>query len=119
LNALKTFRATKRSTPTENIVSLSGELDLSVATELVEDLQPWINQQERALILDLQALQYIDSTGIGIIVSILKSRAAMKAPFVVRHIPPKIKRLFDLTGITKYLVSISTHKSEEGKEEIE
>jgi anti-sigma B factor antagonist len=103
LSALKTFQIIKQKDETENKVMLSGDLDLSVASDLAEELHPLIHQKDRALTLDLQGLHYIDSTGIGIIVSILKVRDAMKAPFTVTHIPPKIKRLFDLTGITKYM----------------
>ncbi|WP_405459864.1 STAS domain-containing protein [Paenibacillus sp. HJGM_3] len=114
LNAIHTFNVTKQRTESAYIVSLAGELDLSVATDLVEELQPLIAQTDRAFVFDLRQLQYIDSTGIGIIVSILKSRAALQAPFAVRNVPPKIKRLFDLTGISRHLPQEPASTADEG-----
>jgi anti-sigma B factor antagonist len=87
----------------EYVIYLSGELDLSVAPQLRSALESVVNQVEKSLILNLKGLKYIDSTGIGIIISVLKIRDELKAGFTVREIPPAIKRLFDLTGISEYL----------------
>ncbi|MEK8130924.1 STAS domain-containing protein [Paenibacillus filicis] len=94
-----------RTTKTEQavIVHLQGELDLSKVSELRSALDPFIADTTRSLILNLKDLQYIDSTGIGVIVSVLKARDVLKASFTVQDIPPKIKRIFDLTGITPFL----------------
>jgi len=88
----------------ENMVYLSGELDLSVAPQLRKDLESIVNQVKKPLILNLKGLKYIDSTGIGIIFSILKIRNELNAPFTVLEIPASIKRLFDLTGISVFLI---------------
>lgn len=99
----KKFTIQKEIMADEVIAYLSGELDLSAATEMREDLEPFVNQTNRSLTLNLRDLKYIDSTGIGIIVSILKTRTAAGVGFGVEEIPPKIKRLFDITGISQYL----------------
>ncbi|GIP40030.1 hypothetical protein J31TS4_33100 [Paenibacillus sp. J31TS4] len=112
----KKFTIQKEVMADEVIVYLSGELDLSAATEMREDLEPFVNQTNRALTLNLKDLKYIDSTGIGIIVSILKTRTAAGAAFGVEDIPAKIKRLFDITGITQYLRP--SNGSAERKEDI-
>ncbi len=85
------------------ILYISGDLDLAVVQQFRAVLGPVVKRPEKALILNLKNLNYIDSTGIGIIVSILKIRDGMHAPFIVQDIPPSIKRLFDLTGISGYL----------------
>ncbi|GKU76308.1 STAS domain-containing protein [Paenibacillus sp. L3-i20] len=86
------------------VLRLVGELDLSVVPQLNSALEPVLQREDIALVLDLSKLSYIDSTGIGIIVSILKTRDRLKAPFYVQEVPASIQRLFDLTGISKYLV---------------
>lgn len=85
------------------VLYINGELDLSVVTQFRAILGPVVNQSEKMLVLNLKNLTYIDSTGIGIIVSILKIREGIETPFIVQDIPPAIKRLFDLTGISGYL----------------
>lgn len=90
-------------TEDRNIVRIIGELDLSKVGELCRALDPLIADTSRKLILNLKQLQYIDSTGISVIVSVLKARDREKAHFFVEEIPFKIQRLFDLTGITPFL----------------
>jgi len=82
---------------------VSGDLDLAVVHQFRAVLGPVVRQSDKTLILNLKDLSYMDSTGIGIIVSILKIRDELQAPFIVQDIPPSIKRLFDLTGISGYL----------------
>lgn len=101
--SLNKFQVNKQETETDCTLNLSGELDLSVAPQFHLALEPVVKQQEKTLILNLKDLKYIDSTGIGIIISVLKIRHELKVPFIVREIPPTIKRLFDLTGVSGFL----------------
>lgn len=103
MNAEK-FEIEQEETNSQHILHIIGELDLSVVPQLRAALQPVMNRTDKTLIMNLSRLKYIDSTGIGIIVSVLKLRDELKAPFYVREIPPAIKRLFDLTGISRYLI---------------
>lgn len=99
----KPFKATQQEKDGTIIVRLAGDLDLAAAPELRSNLEHVINRTDAALVLDVEQLTYIDSTGIGIIVSVVKVRDEMKAPFIVRNIPASIRRLFDITGISKFL----------------
>ncbi|WP_028563878.1 STAS domain-containing protein [Paenibacillus pinihumi] len=84
-------------------VYVSGEFDLEVAGQMRAAMAPLIELTDRELALNLQDLKYIDSTGIGILVSVLKARHANNAAFTVEAIPPSIRKLFDMTGITPFL----------------
>ncbi|GLX66488.1 STAS domain-containing protein [Paenibacillus glycanilyticus] len=97
------FQIEQKETNDSYILSLAGELDLSVVPQLRSALEPVMDRKDQKLVLNLRELSYIDSTGIGIIVSILKYRDGIDAPFSVTDIPPTIQRLFDLTGISGYL----------------
>lgn len=87
------------------IVFVGGEFDLESASKMRAALEPLIEMTDRRLTLDLHELQYIDSTGIGILISVVKARHARQAAFDVERIPPHILKLFELTGITPFLVS--------------
>ncbi|WP_244163117.1 STAS domain-containing protein [Paenibacillus pectinilyticus] len=93
----------KHSNGEENRIYLSGELDLSAAPSLAAVLDTVVRKKDEAFILDLKELKYIDSTGIGLIVSAIKVRAAMNASFQIDHIPTKVRRLFEITGVSSYL----------------
>jgi anti-sigma B factor antagonist len=91
------------TTDTQYTVYVSGELDLEVASQMRAAMAPLVESTDRSLVLNLRDLQYIDSTGIGILVSVLKARHARQMPFYVEAIPPGILKLFDMTGITPYI----------------
>lgn len=101
---LQKFRIDQEQTKEANIVHISGDLDLSAATELRSVLETVVNQSDKALILDFGQLNYIDSTGIGIVISVVKIRDEIQGAFQVRHIPSAIMKLFDLTGISGFLI---------------
>ncbi|MEO3945536.1 STAS domain-containing protein [Gorillibacterium sp. CAU 1737] len=109
---------TKQITSRAVTISLIGELDLSAAPELQAELEPYVNQNVRSLILNLKDLHYIDSTGIGILIRVLKHRKALDGGFKLVEVSPKIKKLFDITGISQYLDLEVAGPSQERKEEI-
>ncbi|WP_281884698.1 STAS domain-containing protein [Paenibacillus sp. YYML68] len=97
------FQLTTLRSEQRNTVYIQGELDLSKVGELRSVLDCLIADTGRELVLSLKELTYIDSTGIGVIVSVLKARDVLQASFRVENVPPNIKRLFDMTGLTKFL----------------
>ncbi|KAA9002109.1 STAS domain-containing protein [Paenibacillus spiritus] len=86
-------------------VFLSGELDLSVAPDFRLVMEPLVGDPGLDLVINLKDLRYIDSTGIGILLSILKARHGMDVKFTVEEVPPQIQKLFDMTGIAKFFAS--------------
>lgn len=84
------------------IVYLRGELDLSVAPDFRQVMEPLALNNETDLVINLKELKYIDSTGIGILLSILKARQGMNAGFFVSEVPDQIRKLFEMTGIAKF-----------------
>ncbi|GIO69181.1 STAS domain-containing protein [Paenibacillus sp. JTLBN-2024] len=96
------FKATTEKNGNSCTVYLAGELDLSVAPDFRLVMEPLVSDAGIDLIVNLKDLKYIDSTGIGILLSILKARHGMEARFLVEQVPPQIQKLFDMTGIAKF-----------------
>lgn len=97
------FRIRQEETESAIKIYLEGELDLSTASQFRSFTDPFVARTDKQIILNLGDLRYIDSTGIGLIISILKAKDEQGATLMVEEISPKIKRLFDLTGITKFI----------------
>lgn len=53
---------------TQGMVSVSGEVDVSCADELRTKLQDALSDNIKQLIIDIEHMSYIDSTGIGVLV---------------------------------------------------
>jgi len=103
--AAEKFTIVQQETDKAIVLYFHGELDLEVAATLFRDqLVAVVSGTEKELILDLADLSYVDSTGIGILVSILKMRDAKKAPLTVRNIPSGVLKLLEITGIAKFLL---------------
>ncbi|MDO7907836.1 STAS domain-containing protein [Paenibacillus sp. JX-17] len=96
------FNATTQAQDGATTVFLSGELDLSVAPDFRLVMEPLVGNSEQDLVINMKDLKYIDSTGIGILLSILKARHGMESRFIVQDVPTHIQKLFDMTGIAKF-----------------
>lgn len=96
------FYAKTETTGTVCTVYLIGELDLSVAPDFRLVMEPLVGDTGLDLVINLKDLKYIDSTGIGILLSVLKARHGMDVKFTVEEVPPQIQKLFDMTGISKF-----------------
>lgn len=97
------FEIQKEETSAGYTLYLNGQLDLSMAPKFRSEVEPLAAEADKTLVLNLKDLQYIDSTGLGLIISILKTRQEAGASLLIKEVPPKVQRLFDMTGISKFL----------------
>lgn len=102
MNAADKFRMRTETEEGRCTVYISGELDLEVAAQMRAVMEPLVELSDRTLTLNLQELEYIDSTGIGILISVLKARHARNGAFTIEAVPAHIQKLFDMTGITPF-----------------
>lgn len=61
-----------------------------------EDLKSFFNAEGTRLILNLEGIKYIDSSGFGVFLSILKTAANSKGTFKMCGINPEVMDLFKL-----------------------
>lgn len=99
----KQFGVGYEETPSSRVIMLRGELDLSAAAYFRSMIEPTLALFDKTLVFDMRDLTYMDSTGIGIVIFALKARADHPGSFRIEQIPAKIRRLFDLTGISRFL----------------
>lgn len=83
----------------ERIVAvLEGELDTAAAQDVENALKPLFTSDERDILLDCANLDYIASSGLRILVSLLKSAKANGRKVVLKDVNDEIKNVFKLTG---------------------
>ena len=80
------------------LVCLEGEMDTAAAMETEKILQPLYKTGGRDVIIDCEGLEYIASSGLRILLSILKGAKAGGGRVVMRHMNDDIKDVFKLTG---------------------
>ncbi|HHY58982.1 MAG TPA: STAS domain-containing protein [Clostridia bacterium] len=81
------------------LVRLAGELTFFNSTETKEKIKEQIRGDEERLILDVSGLEMIDSSGVGVIISLLKKLDGKDLILVAPQ--PKIARVFEITRINQ------------------
>lgn len=86
------------------IVRLAGEIDHHEATDLREHWQQVIRENEiDHVILNLEAVTFMDSSGIGVILGRYKETNTRGGQFIVCAIQPSVHRLFTMSGLNKII----------------
>ena len=80
------------------IATLVGEMDTAAATEAEAVLKQLYTSNGKDVIIECQDLEYIASSGLRILLSILKGAKACGSKVVMRHVNDDIKNVFRLTG---------------------
>ena len=80
------------------LVTLEGELDTAAAAEVEQTLQPLYNSNGLDVIIDCTNLEYIASSGLRILISILKGAKAGGSKVVLKNLNEDIQSVFKLTG---------------------
>jgi anti-sigma B factor antagonist len=85
------------------VVTVSGEVDVYTAAQLRSALEDRIAGGQTALVVDLQHVGFIDSTGLGVLVGRLKTVKAAGGWLSVVCTNERILRLFGITGLDQVL----------------
>ena len=80
------------------IATLEGEMDTVAAMEVEETLKPLYNSNGKDVVIDCTKLEYIASSGLRILLGILKGAKATGSKVVLRNVNDEIKNVFNLTG---------------------
>jgi anti-sigma B factor antagonist len=88
----------------EVTVALVGEVDLGSASALAEALNPVIGANPFSVIIDLEQLSFLDSSGIRCLVNAAKDASAVGSHLVVQRPTPMILRALQICGVDELLL---------------
>ncbi|MFD1172161.1 STAS domain-containing protein [Oceanobacillus picturae] len=92
----------------KSVVNLSGEIDAYTAPNLKESLLPLTQKEGNAVEVDLGNVNYMDSTGLGVFISALKSTKENGSEMKLVNIQDRVLRLFKITGLDEIMDLNST-----------
>jgi anti-sigma B factor antagonist len=90
------------------VVTIYGELDVATSPELRERLVELVNDGRTRLVLVLDSIDFLDSTGLGTIVSALKRARTHGGDLRLVCTETRITRLFEITGLDKAVPLLPT-----------
>ena len=82
------------------VVSVSGDLDLATAPDLLRRLRELLARPVDALTLDLGELGFMDSSGIAVLNTTRTDAEERGIGFSLVAVPPQAIRVLELTGMT-------------------
>ncbi|HUB73013.1 MAG TPA: STAS domain-containing protein [Solirubrobacteraceae bacterium] len=89
------------------VVALAGELDMASAETLQQALDAQELSAEPAVVLDLQQLQFIDSTGLRAVLAALERCRGRGQEFAITPGSPQVQRLLSITGVGEHLPTVA------------
>lgn len=98
------------------ILAVKGEIDVYTAPRLRERIVELANQGHYEVVIDLNGVDFLDSTGLGVLVGGLKRLRSHDGDLVLVCTQQRILRVFEITGLTKVFlirdsIEAATHTS--------
>jgi anti-sigma B factor antagonist len=90
-----------RTVSDRTVVVVSGEIDVYTAPKLREQIVSLVDEGQYHLIIDMSGVEFLDSTGLGVLVGGLKRVRAHDGSLGLVCDEERILKIFRITGLTK------------------
>jgi anti-sigma B factor antagonist len=84
------------------ILDISGEIDLYNAPEIKDIVNKLIEQKKYSVVINLKEVTYIDSSGIGALISSLSNLKKYHGGLKIINVFASVKKVFELTKLTSF-----------------
>jgi anti-sigma B factor antagonist len=85
------------------VAKVAGEVDIATAPRLREQLVALITEGHSRIVLDLDEVDLLDSTGLGVIVGVLKRVRTVGGDLRLVCNRPAIRKVFEITALDRTL----------------
>lgn len=86
------------------LLRLDGDLDMKTAETLRSVIDNEIERRGvRTVILNMEQVQFIDSSGLGVILGRYKKLLPLGGKLKITNVPPNIFKIMDLSGLPKII----------------
>ena len=84
------------------LLDVDGEIDLYTASDLKDMIFEQIDFNKTNIIIDLERVTYIDSSGIGTLITSLSKLKKINGNMCIIHVYDSVKKVFELTKLTTF-----------------
>jgi len=84
-----------------SVLAVRGEVDVYTAPRLREKLVELVSKGQHNIVVDLEAVDFLDSTGLGVLVGGLKRLRSHDGDLSLVCTQQRILKVFEITGLTK------------------
>ena len=86
------------------IVAVGGEIDVYTAPKLRDQITELVSNGSYNIVIDLEAVEFLDSTGLGVLVGGLKKVRAPDGSLELICSQERLLKIFRITGLAKVFV---------------
>ncbi len=83
------------------VLACEGRMDAQVAGLLKDRLQELLDKGATQLVVDLEGLEFLDSSGLGALVSCLRRVKEKKGEIKLAGLRPEVRSIFDITRVSR------------------
>jgi len=84
------------------ILDINGEIDLYNAPEIKDVIAKLIEEQKYCIVINLEKVSYIDSSGIGALISSLSNLKKYQGGLKIINVAGSVRKVFELTKLTSF-----------------
>lgn len=81
-----------------------GAIDISNSAELRDAMLVDIEAGARAMILDLESVPYVDSSGLSSLLNVATALEGRGGKIILCHLDPSVHKVLEMTRLTEYFV---------------
>jgi len=83
------------------ILTCRGRLDVQVSNRLKERVQEILNKGSARLIIDLDGIELLDSSGLGALVACLRRGKEQDGEIKLAGLRPEVRSIFEITRVSR------------------
>jgi len=87
--------------PDIRVLEVEGEVDVYTSTSLKQEISQSVSEGVKYIVLNLSKVEYLDSTGLGLLIGALKRLRENQGNLVIVSPSMRIMRVFEITGLYK------------------
>ena len=86
------------------LITIEGEVDIFNSAEMKTKLIELIKQKPADVKIECKNLSYIDSTGLGAFIAVLKKTKEFQKSIYFQNLKPSLSKLFKITNLDKVFI---------------
>ncbi len=93
-----------------SVIHIVGEVDMATGPQLRQEIVRQVSEGNSHIVIDLEQVDFIDSTGLGILVGGVKRTKSNGGDLRCAGLSDNLKEVFNLTGLDSVLVAVDLNQ---------
>ena len=94
--------------PSTTVLSVNGDVDMSRSPELRASIQSALSPKPELLIIDLEHVQYMDSSGLATLVEAMRTASSNKSKLVLSAMHERVRAIFEIAKLDAFFTIVDT-----------